>query len=306
MAYPRAAGSPDYTGNYIPEIWDPRIQVRFYKKSVTWAICNTMYEGEIKKYGDTVNIRTYPDISVSTYSKNMELSTQIPDSSKVQMLIDEGKYFQVQVDDVDEIQSDVKLLNVWTDTAAEQLKEEIDKTVVQGIYNDANSSNKGATAGNDSSAFNLGASGAPVPLTKVNIIDYITDVGTVLDEQSVPDSERWMVLPPVFCNLIPKSDLKDASLSGDSVSPLRNGNLGTIANMTIHVSRQLYSTTDTGDTVWYCLAGHPIAVSFAAQLSKTEEIRSEHSFATKVRGLEVFGYKTTKDTALACLYAKVG
>jgi len=93
--YPRAAGSPDYSGNYIPEIWDPRIQVRFYKKAVTWDICNTMYEGDIKKYGETVNIRTYPDITVNAYSKNMELSTQIPDSSKVQMLIDKGQYTKV-------------------------------------------------------------------------------------------------------------------------------------------------------------------------------------------------------------------
>jgi len=197
-------------------------------------------------------------------------------------------------------------MNVWSDTAAQQLHVAIDKDVIQGIYNDANASNKGATAGADSGAFNLGASGAPLPFTKVNIIDYITDAGTVLEEQDIPDTERWIVLPPVFTNLIPKSDLKDASLTGDKVSPLRNGKLGEIAGMRIYVSRQLYSTTDSGNTVWYCLAGHPVAVSFAAQLSKTEAIKSEHSFAMKLRGLEVYGYKTVKDTGLACLYARVG
>lgn len=304
--YPRAAGSPDYRGNFIPERWAPRIQVRFYKRSVAWDICNTDYEGLIKNYGDTVTIRTYPDITISNYSKNQQLVTQLPDSSEVTLYINKGKYFCFQVDDVDAVQSDLKLLNEFSDTAAKQLHEEIDKDVLQGTYNDANSSNKGATAGNDSSAFNLGASGAPIPLTKVNVIDYITDLGTVLDEQSVPEENRWIVFPPVFANLIPKSDLKDASLTGDAVSPLRNGKLGEIANMKVYVSRNLYSTTDGSDTVWYCPSGHPVALTFAAQLSKTESLRSDDSFGDKVRGLEVYGYKTAKDTAVACLYAKVG
>jgi len=223
------------------------------------------------------------------------------------MLIDKGQYYYIQVDDVDEIQSDVKMLNSWSDTAADQLKVAVDKDVIQGIYDDAHASNKGGSAGADSAVYNLGASGAPVALTKVNITDYITDIGTVLEEQDIPDSERWIVLPPVFTNLIPKSDLKDVSLTGDKVSPLRNGKLGEIANMRIYVSRQLYSTTDsTGAKVWYCLAGHPIAVSFATQLSKTESIRTEHAFASRIRGLEVYGYKTVKTSGLACLYARVG
>lgn len=304
--YPRAAGSPDYSGNFIPEKWAPRIQMKFYKKAVVWDICNTTYEGEVKDSGDQVHIRTYPDITISDYSKNEELSTQMPDSTEVTMLIDKGKYFNFLLDDVDKAQSDLKLVEAFTEAAAKDLKVEIDKDVIQGVYDDATTNNKGATAGDDSGSFNLGASGAPVPLTKVNVIDYITDLGTVLDEQSVPETEQWVVFPPCAINLISKSDLKDASMSGDSESIMRNGKVGKIANMTIYQSRQLYSTTDGSDTVWYCLAGHPMAISFAAQLSKTETIRSEKSFGTKVRGLEVYGYKTVKDTALACLYIKMG
>jgi len=94
--YNRAVGMPDYSsssgGYFIPELWTPRIQVRFYAKSVFREISNTMYEGEIKKSGDVVNIRTYPDITIGNYVKGQALDIQVPSSTPTSLTIDEGKY----------------------------------------------------------------------------------------------------------------------------------------------------------------------------------------------------------------------
>jgi hypothetical protein len=208
MAYPRSSNHPDYTGSskFIPEIWDSRIQVRFYKKTIFMEIANTMYEGDVKKFGDTVRIRTYPDITISNYSKGQKLNIQLPDSTATSLTIDKGKYFNFLVDDVDETQSDLDLVNAFSETAAEQLAVGIDADVLQNTYSSANSSNIGATAGVNSAAFNLGAANAPITLTKANILEYIVDVRSVLKEQNVPDESLWIVLPPHFTNLIPKSD----------------------------------------------------------------------------------------------------
>lgn len=210
MGYPRAAGMADYTASgtdFIPEVWSPRIQLKFYKKIVSMDIANTWYEGEIKNQGDTVNIRAYPDITISDYYKGQQLDVQVPESTPLQLLINKGKYFCVHVDDVDEAQSDLALLNMFSEAAGKDLAVAIDQDVLQNVYSDADSSNIGATAGADSSGFDLGASGAPLSLTSANILDAIIDANTVLDEQDVPDEDRYIVLPPVLCNLISKSDL---------------------------------------------------------------------------------------------------
>ena len=56
MAFAVSSGRPDYTGNFIPEIWSGKLIENFYDATVLAAISNTDYEGEIRSMGDTVNI----------------------------------------------------------------------------------------------------------------------------------------------------------------------------------------------------------------------------------------------------------
>ncbi len=300
--YPVAAGHPIYSGNYIPTRWSPKIQQRFYKKTIFMDIANTDYEGEIKKDGDQVTIRKYPVINVSRYYKGQELDTQLPDTTPTTLKIDKGYYFNFLLDDVDKVQSDIPLMNAYSEAAARDLQIGIDADVLQNVYSSAGTGNYGTTAGADSSSINLGGSGARrLQFTKTNIIDHIVDAAIVMDEQSVPDDNRWIVFPPHIAGLIDSSDLKDASLTGDKESPIRSHRIGTVSNITVHISRQLYSVTDTS-LCYACIFGHPIAISFAAQLTENESIRSEKTFGTKIRGLEVYGYGVTKSEALGYLY----
>ena len=102
--------------------------------------------------------------------------------------------------------------------------------------------------------------------------------------------------------------LKDASMTGDKESIIRNGKIGMINNMTVYMSNNLYSVTDgtTSTTCWYCLFGHPIAISFAEQLTKLRTQESEKTFGTLLSGLHVYGYDVTKAEGLGYLYADKG
>lgn len=301
--FPVAAGNPKYSDNYIPEMWEPRIQERFYKTLVSQDITNTMYEGTISGQGDTVQVRRYPDITISTYRKGEALSVQLPDTDKVQLLIDNGKYFNFSVDDVDQAQADVDLRKSFTETAGKQMAEEVDKVVLQGFYSDADSNNIGANAGKDSNGYDMGTTGTPLAWTKANILDSIVDANRVLDEQNTPPDGRWLVIPPIFAGLLLKSDLKDASLTGDSESPLRNGKIGEIDNTMIYVSRNLLTG---GSTYWYILFGHPVGVTFASQLMKTETLMNQNTFGSLIRGLEVFGFKGIDATVFGYMVAEKG
>lgn len=303
MSATRATGHPNYVGTFIPEVWSSKLLTKFYAATVLSEISNTDYEGEISGLGDKVKIRQTPDISIRDYTKGSTLTYDRPEAPVVELLIDKAKTFSPIIDDVDKIQSDLNLLDNWTSDAADQMKIAIDRDVLNTIPSSVSADNSGTTAGAISGDIDLGATGSPVQLTKTNIIDKIVDLGTVLDEQNIPETGRWLVLPAWAAGMLKKSDLKDASITGDNESVMRNGRLGMIDRFTLYKSNVLTATTDGGNSVYNILAGHKAGMTFASQLSEVETLRAESTFGTILRGLNVYGYKVTKPDSLARLYA---
>lgn len=296
MAFNVATGLTSRSGIYIPEIWSGKTLVKFYAATVFGEISNTDYEGEIKNQGDTVKIRTVPDIVISDYVIGQKLDYDRPRGTVVELLIDKGKKWSFSVEDVERLQADIPYVEKWTDDASQQLAISIDTSILADVYSDAHASNKGATAGAGSSAFDLGVTGTPFMVDKDNVLDIIVDMGTVLDEQNVPSTDRWLVLPPLICGMIKKSDLKDASLAGDGTSIMRNGRLGMIDRFMIYASNNI-ATTVSG-TEHNVIAGHPAAITFASQLTKNETLKNQDDFGDLVRGLQVYGYEVLKSEAL--------
>jgi hypothetical protein len=302
---PVASGITSHSGTYTPEIWSAKTLVKFYTATVFGSISNTDYEGEIKNSGDTVQIRTVPDIIIRDYSIGQKLVRTRPAPSKISLYIDKGKYYSVPINDVEKLQSDINYVDKWTDDAGRQMAIEIDTTVLEDVYADASSYNSGNTAGYKTSSFQLGASGFPVVVDKDDIIDYIIDMGTVLDEYDVPDDgKRWITFPAAFCGLIKKSDLKDASLAGDGTSIARNGRIGMVDRFEIFRSNQLALTTDGGNSVTNCIFGHPAAITFASQLTENRYIDNPDDFGKIMEGLQVYGFKVIKEQALGHFYAR--
>jgi hypothetical protein len=295
MGFPVAAGRPNYSGNFIPEIWSGKLIENFYDATVLAAISNTNYEGEIRRMGDTVNIRTTPEITIKTYVKGQTLSVENPDKPKIQLVIDKGEYFACIEDDVDKVQSDVNLMDTWSKDASERMKIKIDQRVLTDILPDISALNKGANAGRITGNIDLGTTGTPVAITKTNVLDYIVDMGTVLDEANAPEGERFLIIPAKMAGMIKKSDLKDASLTGDSVSVLRNGRLGMIDRFTLYMSHNLSVTSGKFNII----AGHKMGFTFASQMTEMESLRAESTFGNVIRGLQVYGYKVVKPEALA-------
>jgi len=306
--YSGSAPSPAYSGNaatgvFVPEIWSGKLIEKFYAATVLAAIANTDYEGELKNQGDKVKIRTKPTITIRDYTLDQQLVVDRPSGSTVELTIDYAKYFNLALDDVMELQADMNLLSMWADDAGEQLKIVIDTAVLALLDAGIDSHNKGATAGLKSGNIDLGASGAPVSLTPSNVLNYIVDLGTCLDEQNIPETGRWLVIPPWAAGMIKKSDLRNASISGDGTTLLRNGRLGMIDRFTLYASNLLPTATEGSSTAFQILAGHPHGLTFASQISKIETMRSENTFSTLLRGLQVYGAKVLDGIALAELYA---
>jgi hypothetical protein len=308
-AYSGSNQSPVYTGNFIPEIWSGKIIEKFYASTVLAAISNTDYEGEIKAQGDKINIRTKPTVTIRDYTVNQALVVERPSSNLVTMGIDYAKYFNTVLDDVMEVQADINLMNLFSEDAGEQMKIVIDTAVLLGLVNQATATyNRGLTAGKISAAWNLGVTGTPLAVVarnpsagQVEVLDLLVRLGAVLDEQNIPETGRWVLLPTWAAAYLKMSELRDAALTGDGSSTLRNGKLGMVDRFTIYSSNLLPSGVAGGFAAgeFAIFAGHAHGLTFASQMTKVETLRSENTFGTLLRGLQVYGYKVLDGQALA-------
>jgi hypothetical protein len=112
-----------------------------------------------------------------------------------------------------------------------------------------------------------------------------------------------MVIPAWMAGMLKKSDLKDASMTGDGKSVLFNGRIGMLDRFTLYTDNNLYKVTDTV-LCWYVMFGHISAFTFVTQITKSESLRAESTFADLVRGLQVYGYKTLQPASLGALYVR--
>lgn len=308
VLYPSGSTANALQSNgFIPQIWSGKLVEKFYAATVLAAISNTDYEGEIKNAGDTVRIRTKPTITIRDYRADGDLAIDRPEGSYVDLNIDQGKYFNLILDDVMEVQSDLNLMSIWADDASEQFKITVDTAVLKGLVGTPVAANKGATAGAISGDINLGVtSSGPLAVTaapaasKVDVLDMILRLGQVLDEQNIPETGRWLIIPTWVATLIKKSELRQAYLSGDATTMLRNGRLGMVDRFTIYVSNLLPSGTTGGlaSGEYAVFAGHAHGLTFASQFTKMETLRSERTFGQLVRGLQVYGYKVVDGKAI--------
>jgi len=311
--------NPSYSGAFIPTLWSGKLLAKFYQNTMLSEVANTDYEGELKNQGDTIRIRLAPSISISDYTVGQNLSYEVPTPIFQDMQVTKGKYFGVQVNDVLAYQSDMNLMNMFTEDAAKQLKISIENEVFFNymVTEGPAAANEGATAGAISAAYNLGTDVTPIDqATPENVLKGILRMSTVLDEQNVPEDGRWLIISPFDRHLLMQSNIAQAYFTGDAQSTIRSGKIGMLDRFTVYVSNLLprgeagkalvagLSATSTGGAVASAkarrlmVAGTKAAMSFAMTVNKTEPLRNQTDFGDIVRGLAVYGRKTVKPEAL--------
>lgn len=301
MSVSSAANYPQYANaaiGFIPTMYAKLMIPKYYDASTVAAISNTNYDGTISDMGDKVIIRSRPTIAINTYTKGKTLTYQVPTSAPTELNIDKGLDYGFVIDVVDEKQADVALSEEFLADGGENMKIAVDTDVLANVYADAHASNAGNTAGRKSAGFDLGSAATPLQISTTNAIDFLTRISTVLDEQNVPESDRFVVIPLWMRYLIMNSELKNAYATGDSQSIVRNGRIGEIDRLTLYKSNLLKTETLATHACTHVIAGHKDAITFAAQLVRNENLKAPNQFGQLYRGLQVYGYKVVKPEAL--------
>ena len=321
MAFNSASGYNNLpSGNFAPEIFSQKVLKFFRRASVVEDITNTDYAGEIENFGDTVRIIKEPTVTVSAYQRGSVVNPQDLADDQITMVVDQANAFAFKIDDIEERHSHVNFEALATSSGAFALKRKYDKTVLQAMANGAGiaaSAVSGTTLTTTAAAATLGTAAAPINIETDDAgINMMLAMARLLDDESVPEENRWFVAPPIFYEKVFQAGNKiaEVQVTGDGTSPLRNGlaTVGTLAGFRCYKSTALNSTggtdqvtlTDASATLAVdgtenvVLAGHMSSTSTASHIAKTEVVRSTESFSDVIRGLHVFGQKVLRQEAI--------
>ena len=291
MVFSSAAGHTNLPqGNWVPTIFSKKVLKFFRRASVAEDITNTDYFGEIANMGDTVRIIKEPTLTISDYFRGTKVIPQDLDDAEDTLTVDQAKYFAFKVDDIEAKQSHINWESLATGSAAYSLKDAYDTAIL--LY----------MSGQVPSAGDYGTTGTPIDVGfaagEVSPLNFMTRLSRLLDDNDVPEENRFFVAKPIFWEIMAdeNSKLMGVDFTGDANSKLRNGRVtdGLIRGFRVYKSNN--SPQDTSQEV--ALAGHMSSTATASQIAKTEMIRDNDSFSDVVRGLHVYGRKTLRTEAL--------
>ena len=287
---------------WVPQIYSKKVQIALRKAATAEAICNTDYMGEIKNFGDTVNIVQEPQITVSDYTRGLATSATALSDQELVLLVDQAKYFQFALDDIEKRFSHINFQSVASDNAAYKLRDALDSNVFTYL---------GADAQVSTTANRLGTTGTPIDIGfasgEIDPLNSMSTSAKLLDIQNAPEEGRWFVGAPEWYDVLANTSSKLLSVDYNAgKGSLRNGLVasGLVRGFQMYKSNNLRQNDLSGATpagsatapvaTW----GQMSSTACASQLKIVESLRSTTTFADIVRGLLVFGRKVLRPEVL--------
>jgi hypothetical protein len=259
--------------NFIPEIWAAGVTQSFLANQVVIPTLNTQFTGAVTR-GNQVHIinATTPTI-VDYAAAGRTITAEALNDTEVLLNIDQEKAFSVNVDDVDKVQTSSDF-GPWVDSAGKALAEDAEAYVIAQMVAGSSQGNPGAVKVD----------------TPAEARAAVRAIRKAMSNAKVPTSDRFMVVNPDFADLL-IDGLSDAAVAGGT-EELRNGQILRLYGFNIVESALI--DTEVPAAVGY----HSGMVAFANQVNSLEALRNPTKFADIVRGLNVYGAKVIKSSAV--------
>ena len=203
----------------------------------------------------------------------------MPDSS-IYLTLDQAKYFNFQVDDVDKAQAIEGLMSALMEEASRGLAEVEDSFIAAQL------------------ALNAGGNSASAQIaTEQAAADAVDAAFVYLWNNGVSRNDKVTIyLAPWFYNLF-KNRL--VALKTDNDSLISNGKVGMYNNATVKMSNNIYND-GTDDCM---IIKTSKAYAFCNGISETEAYRPHDLFSDAVKGLDTYGGKMVRPKECYCIKA---
>lgn len=283
--------------NFKPEVWSSQLLMDRDSKVVGVQNSWRIFEGSINRTGDRVHIQGLSGATI----KDLPTTGVIDDpegieDDSLELYIDQKKYINFKVDDIDRIQSNADAIQAIIAKTSNNLAVMQDKY----IYNIAK----------DGAGKVVDATASGSQLSSSNVLTYLSDALAYIRSSDVYDNGDifFEVHPYIFAKL----QLAFTMIGQNDSSTAKNGYRGPLFGCSIFESNSIPVTDVSGNTVAAGTAGaiyHNIirtkeALAFAEQSAiafKAYEI--EKGFGEGVKGYTLYGGKVVKPQELVCLKA---
>ena len=274
--------------NFIPSVWAESINRELERACVFADDCNRQYEGAVSAKGDSVHILgvgkpTIHSLERTNANGEIEAPEEISDTSVI-LGINQIRYFNYKVGDIDKAQSVGGLMDVLSQETSEGLANEIDKYIANmAVGEDVRKLTDSATL-----------------VTSDNVLSVIDDAIQALQENDVNmASGVTITVSPRFYKLLKKA----YTLTGtDNSQIMSNGKVGTYGNVTVKLSNNV-AKTESG-AVDNIMIRTKRAIAFVNPLTHTEAYRPEKSFADAVKGYALFDGKVVRPSEIININVK--
>jgi hypothetical protein len=350
MAIAAASGYSQFSGGgFSPVLYAKKAQLALRKSSTVEDITNSDYFGTISSFGDSVKIIKEPSITVTALERGTALATQALTDTDFTMVVDKANYFQFALDDLEEHFTHINWIDLASDRAGYSIRDKYDEEVLgylagwkgsagswarRSASGDISGTKANSSAGNDEllaanklDITDFGGSdiGGTSEVTSVPILAgggaggitsplaILNRISRMMDQANVESDGRWLVVDPVFAEVLMDEDSKLINRDFGGSDEMRNGRMpGLIRGFRVYKSNNVpylgngagtaaAAGSETNFSV--AVAGHDSSVATAQQINKVETFRSPTSFADVVRGANLYGRKILRPEALfTCNY----
>lgn len=272
--------------NFRPEVWSKILLTERERECVLRNLCYTgPYLGEIKKMGDTLHIAGIGRPTIRNYVEGTTPTRETLNDWVKTLSVDQAKYFDFKVGDVDQTQAAGDILGAQLIEARRAMAATIDDYLA-GLYN--------AQIGVDGSSNPIYVQTVTeAAFNSANAYSTITLAEEKLREGNVASNMELalVVHPKVYSKL----QLAKIVYGRPNESVVDNGNVGNILPFKVYVSNAVKVTQVTvGETTtdhYHCMAMTKQAIAFAEQIppKSIEQFRDPDDFGTVIRGFSLYG-----------------
>ena len=239
--------------------------------------CDFKYERDMTN-ADTVYILNAVRPTVRTYVPGTNLSRDAVDATRQALVLDQYKYFNIEMDDVNKAQTVPGAMEAAAKEGAIALSEEGDKYVASLIK-----------AGVEAQTNPLMSTTRITP-TKANSLDAIEEGFQKLYEKNNKVSDSyWLEVSPKFYRFVRPNLIEVLT---NNVELAKKGVVGMYGNAKVTIENLLptgiVGSGSTADTVYNVLRTEH-AIAFAEQIKETEAYRPQEAFSDAIKSLYTFG-----------------
>lgn len=263
--------------NFQQTYWSKKIQKQLETITSLKNHCDFEFEGEVKQ-ASRVKILGVVRPTIRTYIPGTPITREQGKDTSMFLDINQYRYFNFDVEDVDKAQSVPGLIENLSKEATAGLSEQADKYVAEIIV--ADKENLASAESTDISATTDGG----IALLEGGFRKLYENNCKVTDSYFLELTPEWYtILRPEIIEL----DTNNSDL-------IKKGFVGKYGNALISIENLLGTWNDgTRDTKLAMLRTSK-AVAFAGQIDKVEAYRPQDGFSDAIKGLYVFGARIVR------------